>query len=436
MSAQIVSIYPANVTLPKTIIGALDGSSSMYIENPWFTKPLGSNVFNKDIGKVRVRKDSTGKVKKMFGTQFATPRLFMRNGTEGAFTNLFTIRYGNPETPLKPIMVKKPYLQDGKADMTKYKVGLSISPIGVDKDSGEGSVEDELMLRIDQIYSTVLEFVLVASAAKFTEFSKKDDDKALIAKLCAHIGAPGGESNMNDAFYTYFEHPPTWEKTSGDGIFYVESTSPEKQHSIMNLVKVLIQRNDKAIKMGNEMKKVIKDKRCNIVPCFKRLRYETKKTDESGEPIMATTIEGSLRFHLQIPGSTPVNFPPQLFTKTPKRDHRNHVMDFNELQEFYGVYNNDYNKAKWSSHYDAALFMGVSTEYAIYAQGQPKTQWYAETVIYKRKAMMTATQSAFEDSLFDAIEDDGEAAPVKKVDPNDQRAQEQELLANMEEEDE
>ena len=42
-------------------------------------------------------------------------RLFMRNGTESAFTNLFTIRYGNPETPLKPIMVKKPYLQDGKA---------------------------------------------------------------------------------------------------------------------------------------------------------------------------------------------------------------------------------------------------------------------------------------------------------------------------------
>ena len=429
MSAQITTIYPANVTLPKSIIEVLDGSSSMYIENPWFPKPLGSITYNKEIGKVRVRKDSTGKVKKTFGTQFATPRLFMRSGTDGQFTNLFTIRYGNPDAPLKPIMVKKPYLQDGKADTTKYKVSLSVSPIGVDKNTGEGTVEDELMLRIDQIYSTVLEFVMVAVAAKFSDFTKKDDDKTLIAKLCTHIGVPGGESNMNDAFYTYFEHPPTWEKTSGDGIFYVESTSPEKQHCIMNLMKVLIQRNERSVKMGNEMKKIIKDKRCNIVPCFKRLRYETKKTDEStGEPVMATTIEGSLRFHLQIPGSTPINFPPQLFTKTPKREHRNHVMDFNELQEFYGVYNNDYNKAKWSSHYDAALFMGVSTEYAIYLQGQPKTQWYAETVIYKRKAMLTATQSAFEDSLFDAIDDDGEVAPVKQTDPNDQRAQEQELL--------
>ena len=72
--------------------------------------------------------------------------------------------------------------------------------------------------------------------------------------------------------------------------------------------------------------------------------------------------------------------------------------------------------------------MGVSTEYAIYAQGQPKTQWYAETVIYKRKTMITATQSAFEDSLFDAVDDDGEVVPVKQTDPNDQRAQDQELL--------
>ena len=428
MSAQFTTMYPADITLPKTIIEALDGSSSMYIENPWFTKPLGAIPFNKDIGKVKVRKDSTGKVKKMFGTQFVTPRLFMRAGTEGQFANLFTIRYGNPDTKLKPIMVKKPYLQDGKADMNKYKVSLSISPIGINRESGEGAAEDELMLKIDQIYSTVLEFVLVACAAKFADFTKKDDDRTLITKLCAHIGVPGGESNMNDAFYGYFENPPTWEKSS-DGIFYVESTSPEKQHGIMNLMKVLVQRNERSVKMNNEMKKTIKDKKCNIIPCFKRLRYETKKIDEStGEPIMATTIEASLKFHIQIPGSTPVNFPPHLFTKTPKREHRNHVMDFNELQEFYGVYNNDYNKAKWSSHYDAALFMGVATEYAIYAQGQPKVQWYTETVIYKRKAEMSATQSAFEDSLFDAIEDCDESVSIRVIDIHDQRAQENELM--------
>jgi hypothetical protein len=429
MSAQITTIYPANVALPTTIIDALDGSSSMYIENPWFLKPLGSTVYNKDIGKIKVRKDSTGKIKKAFGMQFGTPRLFMRPGTEGPFTNQFTIRYGNPDERLKSIKVKKPYFQDGKVDVTKYKVSLSISPNGINKDDGKGPVEDEIMLKIDQIYTTVLEFVMVAVAAKFDGFTAKDDNKSLITKLCAHIGVPGGESNMNDAFYTYFENPPTWEKSSGDGIFYIESTSPEKQHSIMNLMKVLIQRNERSVKMNNELKKVIKDKRCAIIPCFKRLRYETKKIDEStGEPVMATIIEGALKFHLQIPGSTPVNFPTRFFTKTPKRDQRNHVMDSNELQEFYGVYNNDYNKAKWYSHYDAAIFMGIATEYAIYPQGQPKIQWYAETVFYKRKEALTATQSAFEDALFDAVEDDDEIIPAKRNNPNDQRAQEQELM--------
>ena len=47
--------------------------------------------------------------------------------------------------------------------------------------------------------------------------------------------------------------------------------------------------------------------------------------------------------------------------------------------------------------------------------------------------MLTATQSAFEDSLFDAIDDDGEVAPVKQTNANDQRAQMDELLDNEEE---
>lgn len=431
MSAQIVSIFPANIALPKTILGALNGTSSMYIENPWFPKPLGSTVYNKDIGKVRVFKDANGQAKKMFGTQFITPRLFMRSGTDGAFTNNFTIRYGDIDKSLKQIMVKKPYLKDGKADMSKFKVSLSISPNGIDRISGSANPEDEIILRFDHIYATVLEFVLVAVNAKFSEFDPKDDDRTLIAKLCNHIGAKNGAEQMHNDFYSFFEKPPIWDKTS-DGVFYVQSLNPRNQYSIMNLMKVLIQENERSIKMGTEMKKTIKDKRCSIVPCFKRYRYDTKKLNESGEPIQNVTIEAQMRFHLQVPGVTPVNFPPMLFTKTPRRDHRNHVMDFNELQAFYGVLNSDYNKAKWSSSYEAALFMGTATEYAIYAQGQPKTQWYVETLIYKRIQTAVAAQSAFEDDLFDAVDGCEEIAPVQELSPEDQSAQLNELMDDAE----
>lgn len=431
MSAQIVSIFPANIALPKTIIGALNGTSSMYIENPWFPKPLGSTPYNKDIGKVRVFKDANGQAKKMFGTQFITPRLFMRSGTDGAFTNNFTIRYGDIDKSLKQIMVKKPYLKDGKADMSKFKVSLSISPNGIDRISGSANPEDEIILRFDHIYATVLEFVLVAVNAKFSDFEPKDDDRTLIAKLCNHIGAKNGAEQMHGDFYTFFEKPPIWDKTS-DGVFYVQSLNPRSQYSIMNLMKVLIQENERSIKMSNDMKKTIKDKRCSIVPCFKRYRYDTKKLNESGEPIQNVTIEAQMRFHLQVPGVTPVNFPPMLFTKTPRRDHRNHVMDFNELQAFYGVLNSDYNKAKWSSSYEAALFMGSATEYAIYAQGQPKTQWYVETLIYKRIQTAVAAQSAFEDDLFDAVDGSEEFAPVQELSPEDQSAQVNELMDGAE----
>ena len=432
MSAQITTIFPANITLPKTIIGALDGSSSMYIENPWFPKPMGSIPYNKELSKVRVFKDANGAVKKMLGTQFITPRLFMRAGTEGPFTNTFTIRYGDIDKSLKPIMVKKPYLKDGKADMSKFKVSLSISPSGVDRISGACRLEDEIMLRLDHIYCTVLEFVLIAVSAKFAKFEPKDDDKTLISKLCAHLGHPDGAEQMHEDFYKFFEQPPTWDKTS-EGVFYIQSLNPRKQYTIMNLVKILIQENERVVKMGNELKKTIKDKRCSMVPCFRKYRYDTKKMNESGEPIQNVTIEAPLKFHLQIPGVTPVNFPPQLFTKTPKREHRNHVMDFNELQSFYGVYNNDYNKAKWSSSYEAALFMGVATEYAIYANGQPKTQWFVETIIYKRQTMTTATQSAFEDEIFDAIEGEiEEMTPVKELSVDERAAQLDELMDEAE----
>lgn len=430
MSAQIISIYPADVTLPTTIIGALDGSSSMYIENPWFPKPLGSTVYNKDLATVRTFKDASGKVKKMFGTQFHTPRLFMRSGVTGPFTNTFTIRYGNSDKSLKEIMVKKPYLQDGNADPSKFKVALTVSPNGIDRISGEARVEDELMIRIDQIYSMVLEFVLIAINAKFSEFDEKSDDRKLIADLCTHIGAPGGESNLNEAYYTYFEKPPIWDKSS-DGVFYIESMMPSKQYTLMNLIKVLIQGKPKAIKINPDMKKIIAEKRCSIVPCFKKYRYETKKKDESGEPIQNVTIEAPLRFHLQIPGTTPPNFPVHLFTKTPRRDCRNHIMDFDEYQAFYGVVNGDYHKAKWATSYEAAMFLGVSTEYAIYMQGQPKTQWFVETVIYKRRTSATAMQSAFEDDLFDAIED-VEDIPVKTLSVNEQSAQIDELMEGEE----
>lgn len=427
MSAQIVSIFPANIALPKTIIGALNGTSSMYIENPWFPKPLGSIPYNKDIGKIRVFKDTNGQAKKMFGTQFVTPRLFMRSGTDGAFTNNFTIRYGDIDKSLKQIMVKKPYLKDGKADMSKFKVSLSVSPSGIDRISGSANPEDDIIVRFDQIYATVLEFVLVAINAKFDKFDPKDDDKTLIAKLCAHIGAKDCADQMNDEFYTFFENPPIWEKTS-KGVFYIQSLNPRKQFSIMNLMKSLVQENEKKIKINNDLKKIIKDDLCSIIPCIKRYRYDTKKLNESGEAIQNVTIEAQLRFHLQVPGVTPVNFPPLLFTKTPRRDHRNHVMDFGELQAFYGVLNSDYNKAKWSSSYEAALFMGSVTEYAIYANGQPKTQWYVETLIYKRIQTAVAAQSAFEDDLFDAIDGAEEIAPVQELSPEDQSAQVDELM--------
>ena len=427
MSAQFTTIFPSEITLPKTIIAALDGSSSMYIENPWFPKPLGSMTYNEDVAKPRVFTDASGKVKTMFGTHFHAPRLLMRSGTEGPFTTQFTIRYGDANKSLKSVMVKKPWLQNGEADTSKWKVSLTVSPRAIDRTTGYGQEEDEIMLRLDQIYSMVLEFVMIAINAKFDGFDHKDDDKTLISKLCAHIGAPKGEEELNNEYYTYFERPPVWDKSS-DGVFYIQSLNPRKQFTLMNLVKGFIQDNERAIKINPVIKKVIKEKRCSIIPCFKRYRYETKKKNESGEPIQAVTIEAPLRFHLQIPGVTPHNFPSILFTKTPRRAQRSHIMDFDELQSFYGVVNGDYSKAKWASFYDAAVILGTCTEYAIYAQGQPKTQWYVETLLYKRLMSASATQSAFEDDIFDAIEEDMEVAPVKTVSMDIQQSQLDELL--------
>lgn len=434
MSAQMItSIYPADVVLPTTIIGALNGSSSMYIENQWFPQPLGKLVYNKEISEIHVFKDASKKPKKGYGTHFHTPRLLMRNGVTGNFTNEFTIRYGSKDRSLKDITVKKPFIKEGTViDSSKFKVALTVAPNGIDRMTGDARPEDEIMLRIDQIYSMVLEFVLIATSAGFNGIDEKDNDKTLIAKLCAHIGAPGGEKNLDDVYYTFFEKPPIWDKAEG-GVYYLDSTDPGKDCTLMGLVKMLTKRSPKSIKLGSSLKKLLSgDKRLYVVPCFKRYRYETKKKDANDDPIQNVAMEAQLKFHLQIPGVTPQKFPPILFTKTPKREQRQHIMDFDEYLAFFGSVDGDYTKAAWATSYEAAMFIGSDTEYSIFMQGQPKTQWYVETIIYKRQKNVTAMQSAFDDALFDDVDCIEEAAPVKTLSVDEQSAQIEELMEGEE----
>lgn len=413
-ASQTTIILPAQLALPTSIVDCFNGKSSVYVENPWITEPCPEQ-YNKEISKVRVFKDNNGAKKSTFGKQFVTPRIYMRKGTTGAFSRFALIKYGQGIKDMKGISVKKPYLQEGaKPDPKKYKVGLTLMPDPEDRSSGTLCMEDEIMLKLDHVLTMALEFALIGINSKFEPendniFKQNPDDKTIIAKLCEHLGKPDGAKLLAEEYYSYAISPPTWKKNK-KGIFSIE-TLVEEECSLTMLIKKLLTMKRGGIspkKFTDDFAGVLADDSCDIVPSFRRLIYERKNKKNESDPDTGVMMEVGVKFNIQTEG-TPKNFPPRFFTKSPTKTHKSHVMNYDEIQRLYGVGDVDYKNAKWCSSYNAHIFLGLSTEYAVYASGQPHTGWYVDTIVTKHKETASIDLSYITDDILGGDDEKEEA---------------------------
>ena len=444
---SILSVLPRDLVLPTTIIETLKGKASVYVENPWFFNGLTKTQQKADLCTVKLMKGPDGKPKKStFGSQFVTPRLMLRRGVSGSFTPNFNIKYSEEERKMKNLRVKKPYLPDGVQDPSKYKVELMLMPSAVDRTKGSYGPEDEIMLKLDQIYIMTMEFIFIAINSKFNVTDEYHDDKVLITALFTHLGQNDAINRLNPKYFSYMSNPPVWVKADdGTGIFSIDED--EGENTLFDLCRSCIPQPEdvKGKKKGASKRQLsefeqqfisdfaseISKANCSFVPAFRKIRYfiPDEKKKNATDPDDAVAMEINLKFHLQTE-KTPEKFPVSLLTKTPTRSHRTHVMDVAELQRLYGVGDIAYSKAKWCTAYDCHIFVGPTTEFAVYKSGQTKVGWYVDTLMYKRIQTTASNNTFLNETYFDDVDDQQSQMNT------DELSSQMELLQQMQDDDE
>ena len=401
----MLSLTPFEIAVPKTLLETLNGTSSIYIENPWF-KVSTKEQFNKEIGMQRQFNNQNGK---SFGITIQAPKVFAKHPGNNTFTSRFNIKYSERPNTMKDFFIRKPYLQNGVDDENKRRRELIFSPTYSDPATRALYAEDEIMMRIDQAIAMATEFVLIGCAFKYVIKKNVTNDRELIEDLCEFLEYRDGINNLSDKYFSYIEHPPLWRKNES-GVFSIDvDDDDEKQHNLVELIRKFPKIKVLAKKASslNDFRSCIFKKNCVIVPSFRKKVFtvaEDKKKSgtDSDEVIMP---ELAMRLNIKTNGFPALaNF---LMTKSPTKQNHERPMDYQEYRSLYLGGATEYDKAKYSTCYGCHLFVTPAPEFSLYNQGQPKTIWRVDTLMYKsRKSNAAKSMTFINDSMFDDVNDE------------------------------
>lgn len=384
------AIIPEDIVLPSSILDTIIGKYGVYIENPWFTpKITGKYQYNKDLGKTK----NFAKQKGNSGIVFGTPRLYLKNPKTNEFSSNFCIKFVGRNNQRKVFYVRKPYLSTGDlsefSNSDKFKEKITMSPTLTDKNGAIGQPEDEIIIRLDQIVTQTVEFVMAALFCKFTVDESISSDKELIAKFCEHLKQPDAINFLSEKYYEFMKNPPVWEKDNG--IYKIVSYPDDSDNQIYTLFELI----RKISKMKSEgkvnkltqfdqeiLKKFLLKENAVMTPTLKRYifaytdQYRIKNPDA---PEFGTAIDYELRFQIKS-DKTPLKFPEYLITKYPHKNNPKNFMTREDLVKY--CYGTNLTNLRGNIGRDQIIMIAPINEIGLYRMGQPKIEWRIDVIRY------------------------------------------------------
>ena len=450
-------LIPADIKLPESILETINGESSVYLMNPWYESDV--KVLYKP--KIDVNKLFDVKRTQKEGFYLNTPILLLRPNREKAeFTSNFVIKYVDvsERKGSKKFKVRRPTEQSFARE--GYKHRLIINPVQiVDGEELSYSLEDRIMMKLDFAITQALEFMFVAKHLGFNPKAENcHSDKEMIEKMFEK--ACGSKSNeylehLRPEFYDFIKNPPKWNSLEKGNIeiFRDEETEDDDCFSIFELTRLIMaQEKKKKVKNGvldtinskaPEIFKFINDTNMIMTPSFKEIEIQVPKRDENGKNIkengrdvMISKAISDFRFVINVDHITkPAKFPDSLLTRKSSRNSQGKlmtkVMKYDDILELNGAKSameenkcdrkDCYEHIKPNTRWEMRLYIRHQIEMSRFSQGQPKSLWNVDTIVYTKPKV--AERSRFEigddedfgDEDFDIEQDEN---PMEFIKPN------------------
>ena len=395
----------SKIEAPKTLIALLNGSAGIYMQNESFPVASGSI---KNAQPIFTYKEIKGKSKN--GASFIAPRVFIKND-RGEFTGRYKIELTNRFKHKETYRFKTPPMEAYPGGKGKQKNTITTKIL-----DDEGQIDALIIL--DNIICMGLEFLMLASMAKYN-FKDAKDDKELIEGLFKQI-SPTHYNKLiellDEEYYNIPTKPPIWEKSSGtQGNFTLSSVENGKYLSLFNVITGTdihkVKKNFNELQ-ADILKNLFENDRktnpyytfiCstienNIVPTIKKYAFETPE----GETKELTDMR--LLFFVKHDNDTyNPKFPENLYVKKLIRGGSSEILDGNEFNQMIGVTNYDPTKP---NIYDGFIWITNRIDLTKYGQYQVHSSWMVNEVILKKSNASLVSEFNVTDDYYDGLGDD------------------------------
>ena len=450
-------LIPADIKLPESILETINGESSVYLMNPWYENDV------RTLFKPRIDTKKLFDVKRTQkeGFYLNTPILLIRPNREKAeFTSNFVIKYVDisERKGSKKFKIRRPTEQSFDREGYKHKIGINPVQI-IDGEELSYSLEDQIMMKLDFAITQALEFMFVAKHLGFDPKAENcHSDKEMIEKMFEKTCGDKSKEyleHLRPEFYDFIKNPPKWNALEKGNIEILrdEESDEDDCFSIFELTRLIMnQEKKKKIKNGiltiinskaPEIFKFINDTNIHITPSFKEIEVQVDKKDENGKIVKENGREvkiskaiSDFRFTINVEHMTkPAKFPDNLLTRKSCRNSQGKlitkIMKYDDILELVGAKDameenncdrkDCYQFIRPNTRWDMRLYIRHQIEMSRFSQGQPKSIWNVDTIVYSKPKV--AERSRFEigededfgDDEFDEEQDEN---PMEFIKPN------------------
>lgn len=389
-------VYATDITLPKSVIGLLDGSEQFCFENPYF--PV-AGIPKPDMKQFLEVKGLNSK----YGVFLNSISIYYK-GANGVFTKQYAIGYTetfNTGTGIdkkkKDYYIMKPFEVNKLGDSYKHK--LIISPA-----KGEILNEDKTLLNLDYQFSMVMDVLCISKMLNINlnKYKGMPNDtfyKSFITDINAFLKNKGSKKEIeyDEALVNSFNDPPIIGKSERGETVPVCILDDGK--NVETLFETLFMKfYESILKIKNQFKgweKVLQRSNCASFPSIKLIDFEKKSSDE--EITHIPRFDGRFTFYIQLTKGDKGysdKIPDGLITRQQVTKQKIDKLTKATLPKLWGGAMSDDDKVKGATQ-QGCLYVVPQPIFRYYEKGCPTIDWRVEKIATRR--IMSASSADYDE---------------------------------------
>lgn len=383
MSGKYV-VYASDLKIPESIMAFIDGSSDIYIENPWHTAPGVAKVDSKDyMSRLQLQTKNC--------IIYKSPAIYLKP-PNGIFTKNWVLGYGQKGVK-KQYRINSPF-EPRPEKFEKDKQNIRVNPIEVKTEDTNTSIFETRVLQ-------TLEILVTAwfNDINMTKFDKQYDNKVLMDNFSKEVTnyIRSKQDVENDFKYDAkllqsFINPPYYYKQGNKTVALAEFAKPKSviKNLLSSFIEYVLEED-----VGTLYKQHIDifKENTKFMPAFRKVDYLKKNTTDHKE-----IFEAKLTFMIETPNTKNQ----YLITDQMLNNKKTVKMNAQSLIQLWGAKMEDLATSKTSIQ-EGVIFLHPQIQFRLFSQGNPGIDWRVDKIVTKPVTLSSA--STYDDGA-DLLSDD------------------------------